>query len=132
MQRRERYSHGKKEPQVRWYVQQLRKLMSAYRRVNPGSAVWPYQANEEGTSHAKSAALSALGQEEGGKTGGAAEGGRRSGSDLGNGEVSTEDSADDSAETGQGWVIVDIGGGRGDLAINLARLLPEVEVDMLY
>ena len=46
--------------------------------------------------------------------------------------MSTEDSADDSAETGQGWVIVDIGGGRGDLAINLARLLPEVEVDMLY
>ena len=27
-------------------------------------------------------------------------------------------------ETGEGWVLIDIGGGRGDLAVNLARLLP--------
>lgn len=34
-------------------------------------------------------------------------------------------------ETGQGWVVIDIGGGRGDLAINLARLLPSVSVHVV-
>ena len=35
------------------------------------------------------------------------------------------------AEEGEGWVVVDIGGGRGDLAVNIARLLPQVEVHMV-
>ena len=34
-------------------------------------------------------------------------------------------------ESGQGWVLVDIGGGRGDLAVNLARLLPNLRVHMM-
>jgi len=31
-------------------------------------------------------------------------------------------------EGGGGWFFVDRGGGRGDLAINIARLLPQVHV----
>jgi hypothetical protein len=44
-QRREKYSHGKKEPQVRWYVHQLRKLIAFCddrERAGAVAAAWPY------------------------------------------------------------------------------------------
>ena len=100
-QRREKYSHGKKEPQVRWYVHRLRALMGFYREsADTGPSAWPFgdaSAPDAGTEAAE----------------------RR------------PEEAPESAEMGEGWVVVDIGGGRGDLAINVARLLPAVKVHVL-
>ena len=100
-QRREKYSHGKKEPQVRWYVHRLRALMAFSRGGSAAPAVWPY-------AHAASSADA-----------GAPPASRR------------PEEEHESEEDGEGWVVVDIGGGRGDLAINLARLLPALKVHVV-
>lgn len=100
-QRREKYSHGKKEPQVRWYVHRLRALMALSRGGSAAPSAWPY-------AHAPSSADA-----------GAQPATRR------------PEEEKESEENGEGWVVVDIGGGRGDLAVNLARLLPAVKVHVV-
>ena len=100
-QRREKYSHGKKEPQVRWYVHRLRALMALSRGGSAAPSAWPY-AHAPSSADASAQTATRRPEEE-----------------------------KESEENGEGWVVVDIGGGRGDLAVNLARLLPAVKVHVV-
>ena len=118
--RREKYSHGKKEPQVRWYVHRLRQLIRAYSLG--AEAPFPYG---EGPPSAEGGAGEKQGPAEcaTAPVGGPVKPAEPS--------AAEEEKDGDSSEDGEGWVVVDIGGGRGDLAINLARLLPRLRVHMM-
>ena len=93
--RREAYAHGKKEPQIAWFLQRLRSLMRFTRasiHTLRDADVSPWYST---------------------------------------GDVDCRDADGISDELGSGWVALDIGGGRGDLAINLVRSVPNLRVHMI-
>jgi hypothetical protein len=93
--RREAYAHGKKEPQIAWFLQRLRSLMRFTRtsiHTLRDADISPWYWTDD---------------------------------------VDCRDADAISDELGSGWVALDIGGGRGDLAINLVRCVPNLRVHMI-
>ena len=93
--RREAYAHGKKEPQIAWFLGRLASLMRftrarGHQPGHPDVSPWCFAGDSDQRG------------------------------DTGRGE-----------ETGEGWVAIDIGGGRGDLAINLVRAVPHLRMHMM-